>query len=120
MEPSRKRREEDLRLAGEDRSPKKWVEAGMNYGSWRLIEVERTHRQPKFLKEQRTLLLLLLLLLFLLLLLLCATVAEYSTLVSSLKVFRRNSQNRVCWGCNTCPVAYLFSENQSAKFRTDY
>jgi cell division protein FtsW (lipid II flippase) len=30
-------REEDLRLAGEDRSPKKWVEAGMNYGSWRLI-----------------------------------------------------------------------------------
>ena len=26
-------REEDLRLAGEDRSPKKWVEAGMNYGS---------------------------------------------------------------------------------------
>jgi hypothetical protein len=31
-------REEDLRLAGEDRSPKKRVEAGMNYGSWRLIE----------------------------------------------------------------------------------
>jgi len=30
--------QEDLRLAGEDRSPKKWVEAGMNYGSWRLIE----------------------------------------------------------------------------------
>jgi len=29
--------EEDLRLAGEDRSPKKRVEAGMNYGSWRLI-----------------------------------------------------------------------------------
>jgi hypothetical protein len=29
-------REEDLRLAG-DRSPKKRVEAGMNYGSWRLI-----------------------------------------------------------------------------------
>jgi hypothetical protein len=26
-------REEDLRLAGEDRSSKKWVEAGMNYGS---------------------------------------------------------------------------------------
>jgi hypothetical protein len=25
-------REEDLRLAGEDRSPKKQVEAGMNYG----------------------------------------------------------------------------------------
>jgi hypothetical protein len=45
------------RLAGEDRSPKKWVEAGMNYGSWRLIEVEKTHRQPMFLKEQRTLLL---------------------------------------------------------------
>jgi hypothetical protein len=37
-------REEGLRLAGEDRSPKKWVEAGTNYGSWRLIEVERTHR----------------------------------------------------------------------------
>jgi hypothetical protein len=31
-------REEDLRLAGEDRSPMKWVEAGMNYGSWRLIQ----------------------------------------------------------------------------------
>ena len=31
-------REEDLRLAGEDRSPKKWVEAGMNYGSWWLID----------------------------------------------------------------------------------
>jgi hypothetical protein len=31
-------REEDLRLAGEDRSPKKWVEAGTNYGSWRLID----------------------------------------------------------------------------------
>ena len=31
-------REEDLRLVGEDRSPKKWVEAGMNYGSWRLID----------------------------------------------------------------------------------
>jgi hypothetical protein len=30
-------REEDLRLAGEDRSPKNWVEAGTNYGSWRLI-----------------------------------------------------------------------------------
>jgi len=56
MEPSRK--EEDLRLAGEYRSPKKRVEARMNYGSWRLIEVERTHRQPMFLKEQRTLLLL--------------------------------------------------------------
>jgi hypothetical protein len=44
------------RLAGEDRSPKKWVEAGTNYGSWRLIEVERTHRQPMFLEAQRTLL----------------------------------------------------------------
>jgi hypothetical protein len=31
-------REEHLRLAGEDWSPKKWVEAGMNYGSWRLID----------------------------------------------------------------------------------
>ena len=49
-------REEDLRLAGEDQSPKKWVEAGTNYGSWQLIEVERTHRQPMFLEEQRTLL----------------------------------------------------------------
>jgi hypothetical protein len=29
--------DEDLRLAGEDCSPKKWVEAGTNYGSWRLI-----------------------------------------------------------------------------------
>jgi hypothetical protein len=53
-------REEDLRLAEEDRSPKKRVEAGMNYGSWRLIDLERTHRQPMFLEEQRTLLLLLL------------------------------------------------------------
>jgi len=26
------------RLAGEHRSPKKWVEAGMNYGSWQLID----------------------------------------------------------------------------------
>jgi len=32
-------RQEDLRLIGEDRSPKKWVEAGMNYGSWRLIDI---------------------------------------------------------------------------------
>ena len=31
-------REEDLRLAGEDWSPKKWVEPGMNYTSWRLID----------------------------------------------------------------------------------
>jgi hypothetical protein len=30
-------REEDLRLAGEDRAPK-WVEAGTNCGSWRLID----------------------------------------------------------------------------------
>jgi hypothetical protein len=30
--------EEDPRLAREDRSPKKWVEAGMNYGSWRFID----------------------------------------------------------------------------------
>jgi hypothetical protein len=30
-------REEDLKLAGEDRSPKMWIEAGTNYGSWRLI-----------------------------------------------------------------------------------
>ena len=40
----------------------------MNYSSWRLIEVEITHRQPMFLEEQRTLLLLLLILLLLLLL----------------------------------------------------
>jgi hypothetical protein len=58
-------REEDLRLAGEDRSSKNRAGAGMNYGSWRLIEVERAHRQPMFLKEQWTLLLLLLLLLLL-------------------------------------------------------
>jgi hypothetical protein len=31
-------REEDLRLAEEDRSSKKRVEAGMNYGSWQLID----------------------------------------------------------------------------------
>jgi hypothetical protein len=31
-------REEDLRLTGEDRSSKKRVEAGMNYGSWQLID----------------------------------------------------------------------------------
>jgi hypothetical protein len=30
-------REEDLRLAGAW-SPKKWVEVGTNYGSWRLID----------------------------------------------------------------------------------
>jgi hypothetical protein len=51
-------REEDLRLAGEDRSPKKWVEAGTNYGSWLLIEVERTYRQNMFIKEQRTIIIL--------------------------------------------------------------
>jgi hypothetical protein len=43
-------------LAEEDRSPKKWVEAGMNYGSWRLIDRSgKSYRQPMFLKEQRTL-----------------------------------------------------------------
>jgi hypothetical protein len=57
-------REENLRIAGEDRSPKKCVEDGMNYGSWRLIEVERTQRQPMFLQEQQTLLLLLLLFIY--------------------------------------------------------
>ena len=36
--PQEAGREEDLRLAGENRSPKKWVEVGMNYGSWRLID----------------------------------------------------------------------------------
>jgi hypothetical protein len=36
--PKEAGREEDLRLAGEVRSPKKWVEGGMNYGSWRLID----------------------------------------------------------------------------------
>jgi hypothetical protein len=50
-------REENLRTAGEDRSSSKRVEARMNYGSWQLIELERTHRQPMFLKEQWTLLL---------------------------------------------------------------
>jgi hypothetical protein len=49
-------REEDLTLAGEDRSSKKRVEAGMNKGFWQLIQVERTHRQPMFLNEQWTLL----------------------------------------------------------------
>jgi hypothetical protein len=49
-------REEDLRLAGEDRSSKKWAGAGMNYGSWQLIEGEIAHIQPMFLKEQWTLL----------------------------------------------------------------
>jgi hypothetical protein len=50
--------EEDLRLAGQDRSSQKRAEAGINYGSWQLIEVERAHRQPVFLKEQWTVLLL--------------------------------------------------------------
>jgi hypothetical protein len=31
-------REEDLRLAGEDRSSKKRTGAGMNYSSWWLID----------------------------------------------------------------------------------
>jgi hypothetical protein len=31
-------REDDLRLAGEDRLSKKRLEAGVNYGSWRLID----------------------------------------------------------------------------------
>jgi hypothetical protein len=42
--PQGSRKKEDLRLAGEDRSSKKRVEAGINYGSWQLIEVERAHR----------------------------------------------------------------------------
>jgi hypothetical protein len=53
--------EEDLRVAGEDRPSKKRAEDGMNYGSWQLIEQERTNRQPMFLKERWTLLLLMLL-----------------------------------------------------------
>jgi hypothetical protein len=32
------RRQEDLRLAGEDRSSKNRAETGMNYGSWQLID----------------------------------------------------------------------------------
>jgi hypothetical protein len=59
--PQGKGRQEYVRLTGEDRSSKKRAEAGMNYGSWQLIEVERAHRQTVFLKEQWTLLLLLLL-----------------------------------------------------------
>jgi hypothetical protein len=51
-------REEHLILAGEDQSSKKRAGAGMNYGSWQLIEVERAHRQPMFLKEQWTIVLL--------------------------------------------------------------
>jgi hypothetical protein len=51
-------REEDLRLARDDRSSKKRTGAGINRGCWQLIEVERAHRQPMFLKEQHTLLLL--------------------------------------------------------------
>jgi hypothetical protein len=35
MEPSMK---EDLRLDAEDRLSKKRVEAGMNYGSWQLVD----------------------------------------------------------------------------------
>ena len=31
-------REEDLRIAGEDRSSRKRVEAGTNWGSWQLID----------------------------------------------------------------------------------
>jgi hypothetical protein len=31
-------REEDLRLAGEDRSSKKRAGTGKNYGSWQLID----------------------------------------------------------------------------------
>jgi hypothetical protein len=55
------RREEDLRLAGEDRSSKERAGDGMNYSSWQLIEVERAYRHTMFLKEQLILLLLLLL-----------------------------------------------------------
>jgi hypothetical protein len=36
--PQGSRKRGYLRLVGEDRSPKKWVEAGTNYGSWRLID----------------------------------------------------------------------------------
>jgi hypothetical protein len=38
-------KKEDRRIAGEDRLSKKWIEAGMNQGSWQLTEVERTRRQ---------------------------------------------------------------------------
>jgi hypothetical protein len=56
--------EEDLRLDGEDRSSKERAGAGMNCGSWQLIQVERAHREPMFLKEQCTVLLLLLYMLY--------------------------------------------------------
>jgi hypothetical protein len=36
-----------------------WAGAGINYGFWRLIELERAHRQPISLKEELTLLLFL-------------------------------------------------------------
>ena len=36
--PKEAGREEDLRIAGEDRSSRKRVEAGTNLGSWQLID----------------------------------------------------------------------------------
>ena len=47
-------REEDLRLAGEDWSPKKWVEAGMNYGSWRLIDRSGKNSQTTYVPKETT------------------------------------------------------------------
>ena len=47
-------REEDLRQAGEDRSPKKWVEAGMNYGSWRLIDRSGKNSQTTYVPKGTT------------------------------------------------------------------
>jgi hypothetical protein len=47
-------REEDLRLVGEDRSPKKWVEAGMNYGSWWLIDRSGKNTETTYVPKGTT------------------------------------------------------------------
>ena len=47
-------REEDLRLAGENQSPKKWVEAGMNYGSWGLIDRSGKSSQTTYVPRGTT------------------------------------------------------------------
>jgi hypothetical protein len=44
----------DLGLAGDDRSSKKWVEAGTNYGSWRLIDRSGKSSQTTYVARGTT------------------------------------------------------------------
>jgi hypothetical protein len=44
-------REEDLRVVGEDRPSKKRAEAGMNYGSWKLIDSSGESSQTNYVPK---------------------------------------------------------------------